>query len=270
MSARAVVVVAAVVAGLAVALAVTLLQPTVYRASGTLILTREGRAPGDDPTLAPAAAAAADLLRSRAVAESAAANLRLDETADELLERIDVADPGASSVLRFAVEDDEREAARRAAQEVAAVFSVLYNTRFGPETTVTLWEPPRAAEPAPRSPAAAALAGLGAAGLAGAAGWVLARRRRPTPSAERRPRVEAEPQWPRSVPLRPLTLGEFERLRDTLPPARQAAVDPYLEAARDVVAADGTLSRPVELLLRDVLSDAPASAAAEQPASTVS
>ena len=90
MSADRRVVLAATLAGLGVALVVTLLQPSTYRASGTLVLTREGRAPGDDPTLSPAAAAAVELLETRGIAESVVANLRLDDSPGELLDRIDV------------------------------------------------------------------------------------------------------------------------------------------------------------------------------------
>ena len=55
MSASRRVVLGAALAGAGLALVVTLLLPETFRASGVLVLTREGRAPGDDPTLGPAA-----------------------------------------------------------------------------------------------------------------------------------------------------------------------------------------------------------------------
>jgi uncharacterized protein involved in exopolysaccharide biosynthesis len=177
------VVLAATLAGVGVALVLTLLQPSTYRASGTLVLTREGRAPGDDPTLAPATAAATELLETRGVAESVVANLRLEDSAEELLDRIDVdADP-QSSLLRLSVEGDDAPRARRIAQELTEVFTVLYNTRYGPGVTVSIWEAPRADEggvssrPA-RTLALGALAGALLGLAAGAAGSLRRPRRR--------------------------------------------------------------------------------------------
>ena len=60
---------AGAVLGVALALVVTLLQPDVYRATATVVLTRPGSAPGDDPSLGPAAAAARELLASGVVAD---------------------------------------------------------------------------------------------------------------------------------------------------------------------------------------------------------
>ena len=183
MSADRRVVLAATLAGLGVALVVTLLQPSTYRASGTLVLTREGRAPGDDPTLSPAAAAAVELLGARGVAESVVANLRLDDSPGELLDRIDADADAQSSLLRISVEGDDARSARRIAQEVAEVFSVLYNTRFGPGVTVSIWDAPVAEEDPVSSPWARNLA-LGA--LAGAlVGLALG-------ALRRRPRTEVE------------------------------------------------------------------------------
>ncbi|HWN20351.1 MAG TPA: hypothetical protein VNP93_00125, partial [Gaiellaceae bacterium] len=178
------VVLAATLAGLGAALVVTLLQSSTYRASGTLVLTREGRAPGDDPTLSPAAAAAVELLDSRAVAESVVANLRLDDSPGELRDRIDAEADAQSSLLRVSIDGADRQSARRTAQEVAEVFSVLYNTRFGPGVTVSIWEAP-AAEDDRVSPQAARNLALGS--LAGAlVGLALgALRRRPPGQDER-------------------------------------------------------------------------------------
>ena len=72
-------VLAGTAAGLALAVVVTVLQTSTYRADASIALVHEGQPPGDEPALAQAAAAAADLFHSRAVAEPAIANLRLDE-----------------------------------------------------------------------------------------------------------------------------------------------------------------------------------------------
>ena len=155
----------------------TLLLPTTYRAQATLVLTREGGAPGDDSSLGGAAEAAAQLLRSRSVAESADANLRLDDSPEGLLDRIEVDTEARSSLLRLSVNADEREEARRTAQELAEVFSVLYNTRFGPSVTASVWEAARADEN-PVSPRPVLNLGLGAL-LGAAVGIAIAALRRP-------------------------------------------------------------------------------------------
>jgi hypothetical protein len=156
---------------------VTLALPTTYRADATLVLARRGAAPGEDASLAGAAEAAAALLRSRAVAEAAAAHVVLDDPPEELLDRIDVHVGPRSSLLRLSVNGDDREEARLSAQEVAQVFRVLYNERFGPRVTASLWEEARArSEPVSPRP----VLNLALGGLFGAAvGVAVAALRRP-------------------------------------------------------------------------------------------
>ena len=274
MSADRRVVLVATVAGVGVALVLTLLQPSTYRASGTLVLTREGRAPGDDPTLAPAAAAATDLLETRGVAASAVANLRLDDSPDELLDRIDVdADP-QSSLLRVSVESDDAPRARRIAQELTEVFTVLYNTRFGPGVTVAIWEAPRVEEgrvsPRPaRNLALGALVGaLVGLGLGLLPRWP--RRKQPElrpvvllPAPEPLPSSLARsPEPHRSAFVRPepgdWTLADVDSLvaeRGGRFPERQEEIDVYLASFRDVADPDGRLPGGVQGLVEDVLAD---------------
>lgn len=253
----------ATAAGLAVALAVTLFQPSTYRAEGTIVLTREGRAPGDDPTLGPAAAAAVELLESRTVAESAAANLRLEGSAQDLLDRTGADVSADSSLLRLSVEAGEPEEARRTAQELAEVFTVLYNTRFGPETTAVLWEAPRAAE-GRVSPDPVRNLLLGGAGgtLAGLALLALRRRPRDARAAARpehvalpAPPAPAQPPsaaaWPRPAAV---SLAELER-RVAAAPAAQPRWQPYLAALREFGDADGRLPGRLEPLLEDVFGE---------------
>ena len=132
--------------GLLIAVSVTLLQDSVYRADASILLVRQGQPPGSDPRLARAADAATELFESRSVAESAIRNLGLDEPPQELLDRLDVHAPKGSSLVRIEVEAPSKEQARRAAQEVAEVATVRFNDRFGPQTTATVWEPARADE----------------------------------------------------------------------------------------------------------------------------
>jgi capsular polysaccharide biosynthesis protein len=186
---------AGAVAGLAVALAVTLLQDPTYRADASLVLVRSGQPPGSDPELDSAAEAAAELFESRAVTASALANLGLDETPDELLERLDAtAEPG-SSLVRIAVEGPDEEAARRAAQEVAVVSTVLYNDRFGPGTSAAVWEQAQA-DPDRVSPRPARNLTLGAL-LGALAGWAALLGVGRAPRLPHPPRRPSRPRLPR-------------------------------------------------------------------------
>ena len=127
--------------GLLVAVAVTLLQDSTYRADASILLVRQGQPPGSDPRLAQAAATAAELFDSRAVAESVIRNLALDESPQDLLDRLDVSAGEGSSLVQIEVEASSKEQARRTAQEVAEVATVLFNDRFAPETAASVWEP---------------------------------------------------------------------------------------------------------------------------------
>jgi uncharacterized protein involved in exopolysaccharide biosynthesis len=214
-----------VLAGLAVALAVVVLLPETYRATGVLVLSGGG-----------ATADAAELLSSRGVAESAAANLRLGEPPD-----VDVDADEGSALLRYAVEDGDPEEARRVAQEVASVFTVLYNTRFGSGRTAAVWEAPRAGE-RPVSPRPALVLALGAlaGGLAGLLGGMYARRGRPAPPAA----PAAEGPW---------TIAELERLAASppLPPERRAELTRLVDSMREFAGPAGTVPRRLDQLVRE-------------------
>lgn len=267
------VVLAATVAGVGVALVITLLQASTYRGSGTLVLTREGRAPGDDPTLAPATTAAVELLETRGVAESVVANLRLNDSPAELLARIDVDADAQSSLLRVSVDGETAPRARRIAQELMEVFTVLYNTRYGPGVTVSIWEAPRAEDdrvsPRPaRNLALGALAGALAGLLAGG----LRRAPRPTrtepkpvmapePESECRPERAPHPTSPRELVLPEpgeWTVAHVEHLLvrhgDSFP-ERRDELGVYLASFREVAAADGRLPAGVEVVVEDVFAD---------------
>jgi len=176
---------AGLAAGLVAALLVTLALPSTYRASGAVILVRQGQPPGDDPKLAQAVVAAEELLRSRAVADSAVANLKLGGSPEDLLDDVTVSAEPDTSLVRFSVDADDGEQARRIGQELAEVFTVLYNGRFGPGTTASIWETPRA-EGNRVSPRPALNLGIGAVlGLLAGAGLAVGRRReRPAEAPE--------------------------------------------------------------------------------------
>jgi capsular polysaccharide biosynthesis protein len=217
------------VLGVLAGLAVTLLLPTTYRAETTIVLVRQGEAPGENERLASAAEVAAALLESRTVADSVADNLRLG-SAEELLERIEVDTRERSALLRLSVNADERDEARRSAQEIAQVFTVLYNSRFGPDVTASVWEGARTDDDpvSPRPLLNLVLGGLlgATAGLAVAA---LRRPRRPTeesvettqaPSARLGARVDAVTARELALARRAAELALRERALAAGAPAR--------------------------------------------------
>ncbi|HXH87159.1 MAG TPA: hypothetical protein VNI55_00935 [Gaiellaceae bacterium] len=169
---------AGLAAGLVAALLVTLALPSTYRASGAVILVRQGQPPGGDPELAQAVVAARELLRSRAVADSAVANLKLGGSPEDLLDDVTVSAEPDTSLVRFSVDADDGEQARRIGQELAEVFTVLYNGRFGPGTTASIWEAPQAEEGKVSPRPGLNLALGGGLGLLTGAGLLVGRRRR--------------------------------------------------------------------------------------------
>ena len=262
--------------GLLVGLAVTLLVDSTYRADASIVLVRQGQPPGSDPQLAQAAEAAAELFDSRAVAESTIRNLDLDETPEELLDRVDVEASEGSSLVRIDVEAPSREEARRAAQEVAEVATVLFNDRFAPQTAASVWEPASAAEervsPKPARNLAlglliGALAGLGIVlvGMGLPKTARPAKKPQPAASAPVAPVAEAAPvpspapaDGPFTKPrFGEWTVGDVERLLaehgDAFPEQREE-LEIYLDSFRSVAAADGQLPGDVDLVIEDVFA----------------
>ncbi len=278
-------------AGLAAAALLTVLQDPVYRADAAIVLVREGQPPGSDPELAAAAEAAAALFDSRAVAASAIANLGLQESPDDLVDRLDAEAEPESSLVRLRVDAPAEDDARRAAQEVAEVSTVLFNDRFGPQTVASVWEP-ASADPDRVSPRPARNLAVGA--LAGAlAGWLafalLGRAllrvprapvvRAPTPAAVA---VGSDPgpvpletgSDPESVPTPAAaerdtgpfempgfgqwTIGDVDRLvahyGDAFPERREE-IELYTETLRSVAGPDGHLPGDVDLVIEDVYAD---------------
>ena len=225
-------------AGVAVAAVLTLLQSSTYQADASIVLVRQGQPPGSDPALAQAADAAAGLFHSRAVAEPALANLRLEESADELLDRFSVETEPESSLVRISVEAPSRDEARRTAQELTELSTVLFNDRFGPETVASVWEAPRAQEDrvSPKPVRNLALGALLGALLGSLVGWGLAAlgRGRPKPAVSKEPRpVKPKP----AVKLPHVKLPHVTLPRPKPKPATQAQVAPpapVIEPAPDL------------------------------------
>ena len=266
-----------VAVGLLAAGLVTVLQEPVYRADASIVLVRQGQPPGSDPRLARATTAAAELFASRAVADSAIRNLGLDVSPRELLERVDVEAQAGSSLLRIDVRAPSREEARRTAQELAEVATVLFNDRFAPQAAASIWEP-ASAEQERVSPQPARNLALGAllGALAGLA-LVLASLRGRAPALPRRQRPEPKPR-PRERPQpppavreerrsppepfrRPLfgewTIGDVERLLSEQGsdfPELREELELYLDSLRGVAAADGWLPGEVGLVVEDVFA----------------
>ena len=265
--------------GLLVAVAVTLLQDSTYRADASVVLVRQGQPPGSDPQLAQAAEAAAELFDSRAVAESAIRNLALDDAPQDLLDRLDVDAAEGSSLVRIEVEAPSKEEARRLAQEVAEVATVLFNDRFAPQTTASVWESASADDErvSPR-PARNLALGLLLGALAGLAFALvgIVREQRPPRSDRRAPeaaatRLAAAPEPvalsepPPAAPTGPFrkpsfgewTVADVERLLaeqgDAFPELREE-LDIYLDSFRSVAGPDGRLPGDVDLVIEDVFA----------------
>ena len=275
-------VLAGTAAGLAAAAVLTLLQSSTYRADASIALVRQGQPPGDDPALAQAATAAAELFHSRAVAEPAIANLRLDESPDELLDRVSVETEAESSLIRVSVEAPSRDEARRTAQELTEVSTVLFNDRFGPATVASIWEAARAEEDrvSPRPARNLALGALVGA-LLGQLLLVLPRRRRlvralpagvpilvpvaePLSGAEPEPVAVSEQVVVREpvVPSRFVepetgewTIADVERLlaqEGSSFPELVEELGWYLDSFRGVAGGNGRLPAGVEAVIEDV------------------
>jgi capsular polysaccharide biosynthesis protein len=264
-----------VAVGLLVAGAITLFQDSTYRADASIVLVREGRPPGSDPQLARAADTAAELFDSRAVAESAIRNLGLETSAEELLDRVDVEAQEGSSLVRVEVDAPSTEEARRIAQDVSEVATVLFNDRFAPQTLASVWEPAGASDERV-SPKPARNLTLGAllGALAGLA-LVLAALRRPQSPAPAPPAGQASAPPPRAEPVaEPTTepesasfvlprLGEWriadvERLLAEQGPAfpeQREELEIYLDSFRTVAGPDGRLPGGVDLVIEDVFAD---------------
>ncbi|MGZ8783199.1 MAG: YveK family protein [Gaiellaceae bacterium] len=275
----------ATTAGIVLAAVVTFLQDSTYRADASVVLVRAGQPPGSDAALSRAAESAEELFDSRAVAESALRNLGLDESPDELLDRVDVDARAGSSLVRIEVEAPSAEEARRTAQELSEVSTVLFNDRFSPQTVASVWE--RASADGDRvSPKPVRNLALGAL-LGALAGWALLLRGRDSPAPRSRPVPEtapqpaaraaavveppagpepaaaAEPPPPAAGPFRLPGFGEWtvadvERLLTEQGPAfpeRSEELETYLHSFRAVADADGRLGGDVDLVIEDVFAE---------------
>jgi capsular polysaccharide biosynthesis protein len=135
------IVLAGVAAGLVAAAVVNVVEGSRYQAQTTLVLQR-----GSEPIDSRGTARTfAQLVRTDTVASNVLRNLKLDESASDLLDRVSVSVDG-NALLRVRVEDDERTRARQLAQELALVFTQLVRDRFaqssgGTPVTVAVFDP---------------------------------------------------------------------------------------------------------------------------------
>ena len=268
-----------VAVGVLAAGALTLLQDSTYRGDASIVLVRAGQPPGSDPRLERAAEAAAELFDSRAVAESAVRNLGLDESPEGLVDRIEVDAQAESSLLRISVDAPSRGEARRTAQELSEVATVLFNDRFGPQTVASIWEPAAVREDRV-SPKPARNLALGAL-LGALAGLALVlvgstREHAPKPVVRREAKARAAPEAvPARAPEQPAaagtrepasgpfvqprygewTVADVERLLAEQGPSfpeRREELELYLQTFRGVASPDGRLPGDVDLVLEDV------------------
>jgi Mrp family chromosome partitioning ATPase len=151
----AVVAVALIAAGLWVAR-----QDSKY-ASEMKIVVGQGQALfGPDVSFAvePFTQTMTDLLESDVVAQRVIDDLGLDDTPEEVLDRLEVSTKPDASVLNLTYEDTDRERSRRVLQAIGEEFTALVDTRFGdqgrqstqgnrdetPPVTATIFDPAHA------------------------------------------------------------------------------------------------------------------------------
>lgn len=164
------IVVVAAVAAVVAAVAVSLLQDPVYRAT-TKIVIGQGNSlfqPQFGNAFQPFTATARELVKSNVVAAQVVEQLGLDRTPESLLEDVSVSIDPETAVLNVEVQSTDGDEAQRIAQSLAETFSTLFNDRFG-ETdgaesqalTATVWDParidPRRVSPRPARNVAVAL-----------------------------------------------------------------------------------------------------------------
>ena len=131
---RSRIVLAVLVAAVATAALISVLQPPVYRAT-TKIVVGQGNSlipPGDAYAIQPYAATMGDLVTSDVVARNVIENLDLKgETPGSLLERTTASINPDTAVVTVSVEDGDKARAVRIGQEIGVFFSDLVEEQFG-------------------------------------------------------------------------------------------------------------------------------------------
>lgn len=274
----------AAVLGIAAALAFSAVQGARYRSFALVVIGAPGSLPQPDPDFAPYTGTALELLRTEAVARRTIDDLHLAETPAHLLGRVSVSARNQTPVLRVAVEDGNRDRARRIAQDYAESFTVLFTDRFGSgehPLAATIWEQPQeASQTAPR-PLRNALLGALAGLLAAAFVPSVLRRRRaarpepppaaepavpappePEPALEPAPEPELEPEPAPAVPLHAAggvwnvrALEELVAEHAAEFPERVEEWSFYLESLRDFAAPGGSLPPSFDALVDEVFAD---------------
>jgi capsular exopolysaccharide synthesis family protein len=144
----------------AAALAVSMLQPEIHRAT-TKIVIGQGNSlfqPQFGNAFQPFTATARELVESNVVADAVIDELGLERSPEQLLSDVSVSINPETAVLAIEVRDEDAEQARAIAQALGEEFSALFNDQFGGNAaggseplTATVWDPARI-DPTPVSP----------------------------------------------------------------------------------------------------------------------
>ncbi len=277
--------------GVALALLGSVLQAERYRSSALVVIGALGSLPEPDPDFAPYTSAAAELLRTEAVARRTIDDLKLGETPKELLARVTVSAGTKSPVLQVSVEDGDRERARRIAQDFAESFTILFTDRFGAGAgalQATIWEQPQDAEQIAPRPRRNALLGALAGLIAGALALRLPLRRRAARVPSPTPAPGAPTPQPTAAAPPQAVTGHAGDVEPTPGPAPEPGAPPedaargawnlhaleelvarlgaeypdrveewsfYLTSLRDFAVSDGGLPRSFDALVDEVFCD---------------
>jgi tyrosine-protein kinase len=162
-------------AAIAAAVAVSLAQPSKYRAETKIVIGERNSLfpPGAANAFEPFSATVGDLLESNIVARDVINRLGLKYTEKHVLDSMSVSITPQSSVLNVSIVDTNADRARAIADEIGKVFSRLVDRRFGgsasgsgsTQLTALVWDPahvdPGRVSPRPvRNIAIAAVLGL--------------------------------------------------------------------------------------------------------------
>ena len=121
---------AGVLAGIVVAMAVSLLGSTSRKAEAKVLIT----SPAGTTTVRPLLGNLRELATSGVVAGNVKSTLRLPESAESLRRHLDASVRPGSEVIAITATDASADRARQLAQEAAVVFGQLVEARFGTST----------------------------------------------------------------------------------------------------------------------------------------
>ena len=278
---------AAAALGAAAGLALAGLHASSYRQTVSFVVAPALRTP--EPTVSTMTKTAAELVRSRIVAENVVTALHLEESPGTLRNELSAHARSGTAIVDVTVARPSAVEAQRVAQQVLTTFQSLANSRLGHPgggVAVAVWDPPSGGVQKGGKPFAAygvtgaSLGVLACLAFALAVGrWPAAarprppgRQREPAPVRAAEPASVAEPAPepapprpeppPRAVPVpepeppRPagrVRLTDLEGIAAAEPdPGRAEEMRVYIEHLRSLAAPDGTLGASLEPLVEDV------------------